>query len=186
MKINLFRLKQQLGEQGISFCYSGPISKDLMNEISEIFEQKMKIEDVNVTTVGKVYSMIVEQVENIMNYSDERITEETLKQELKVGIIVIGLCENDMFFVMTGNKIHNHKVDKMVKKLTAIQQMNPNELKQYYKQQRKKDPDKDSKGAGLGFIEMARRASCPIEFDFEKIDDTMSFFSITTKFKEIK
>jgi len=184
MKINLFKLKKQLGEQGITFCYSGPVSKDLMNEISEVFEQKMKMEDVNRSTVGKVFSMIVEQIENIMKYSDEIITDATLQKELRVGIIVIGRCEDDMFFVMTGNIIHNHKVGKMMNKLTTIQQMNQIELKQYYKQQRRKDPDKDSKGAGLGFIELARRSSCPIEFNFEKIDEKASFFTITTKFKE--
>lgn len=184
MNTNLYELKKQLGKQGISFCYSGPISKDLMNEISEIFEQKMKMEEVNRTTVGKIFSMIVEQIENIMKYSDEKITDTGFKDELRVGIIVIGRCEDNMFFVMTGNKIQNEKVDRVFKKLSIIQNMNQDELKKYYKQQRRKDPDKDSKGAGLGFIELARRASSPIEFDFEKIDNSNSFFSIKTKFKE--
>jgi hypothetical protein len=157
-----------------------------MNEISEIFEQKMKMEYVNRTTVGKVFSMIVEQIENIMKYSDEKITDESVDEELRVGIIVIGRCEDEMFFVMTGNRIQNNKVDRVHKKLIRIKQMDKDELKQYYKQQRRKNPDSDSKGAGLGFIELARKASCPIEFGFKKIDDTSSFFTIKTKFKETK
>ena len=34
------------------------------------------------------------------------------------------------------------------------------------------------RGAGLGFIEMAKKSSEPIEYVFQNIDNTHSFFTI--------
>ena len=76
--------------------------------------------------------------------------------------------------------IENDKVERLRKKLTKLQKMDKEELKQYYREQRKKEPEAESKGAGLGFIEMAKRASRPIEFEFEQIDAKRSFFSLKT------
>jgi len=56
--------------------------------------------------------------------------------------------------------------------------MDKDELKIYYKERRRADREGDSKGAGIGFIEMARKSSQPLEFSFQKIDDKHSFFTI--------
>jgi hypothetical protein len=42
----------------------------------------------------------------------------------------------------------------------------------------KKDVLPDSMGAGVGLIEMARKASRPLEYSVEKIDDKFSFFEL--------
>ena len=39
-------------------------------------------------------------------------------------------------------------------------------------------PEEGSKGAGLGFMEIARRASKPIEFDFTDVDGDYAFFAL--------
>ncbi len=79
---------------------------------------------------------------------------------------------------MSGNMIYNHTVPKLREKLVALSEMDKAELKKYYKQCLKEGPGEGSKGAGLGFIEMAKKASRPIEFDFKKIDEKYSFFSV--------
>jgi hypothetical protein len=58
--------------------------------------------------------------------------------------------------------------------------MSKEDLKYSYKEQRGKGPEEGSKGAGLGFLEMAKKASQPIEFDFKDVDDHMTFFSLKT------
>jgi Family of unknown function (DUF6272) len=93
-----------------------------------------------------------------------------------VGMLTVGI-DDGHYFVMSGNKLPSAKVEKLRSKLENLQSMNQDELKQYYKEQRRMEPDSDSKGAGLGFIEMARKVSKNIEFDFHKIDDENSFFT---------
>ncbi|MDM8568683.1 SiaB family protein kinase, partial [Thiotrichales bacterium HSG1] len=82
--------------------------------------------------------------------------------------------------VSCGNMVHNEAVDSIRKQLTRLQVMNKDELKRYYRERRREDIPKDSKGAGLGFIELARKSVKPIEFEVQKIDDNYSFFSLKT------
>ncbi len=56
--------------------------------------------------------------------------------------------------------------------------MSKEELRALYKEQLRGDPEEGSKGAGLGFMEIARRASKPIEFDFIDFDDKHAFFTL--------
>jgi len=179
MLTQLYALKQNLAEQGIFLSFSGPVSQDLMVEMGATLKQKMKLEDASKSTVLKVFSMVVENAQNIIHYSAEKLPRNSLENEdeLSLGIIAVGY-KSDHYFVLCGNMIENKKKEKLRRKLTRIQSMNKNELKRFYKEQRKKPPDKDSKGGGLGFIDMARKSSQPIAFHFESIDEDYSFFSI--------
>ena len=56
--------------------------------------------------------------------------------------------------------------------------MSRDELKSLYKEKLRAEPEQGSKGAGLGFIEVARRATKPIEFDFSDVDGDYAFFAI--------
>jgi hypothetical protein len=55
--------------------------------------------------------------------------------------------------------------------------MSKEELRALHKEQLRADPEEGSKGAGLGFMEIARRASKPIEFDFTDLGD-YTFFAL--------
>ncbi len=178
MNFNLFALKKELAQQGIFFEFSGPLSQTLLAEMGDILKQKMKLEDASSPTILKVFSMVVEQTQNIIHYSAEKMGMlGESRQDLSSGIIAVGM-EGDTYFVITGNLVDNNDVDHLKSKLSVLATMNAEELKNYYKEQRRLNPDDRSKGAGLGFIEMARKACKPIEFDFVPVDDRFSFFSV--------
>ncbi|MDM8552501.1 SiaB family protein kinase [Desulfobacterales bacterium HSG2] len=170
---DLYEFKKDLGNRGIFFCLSGPISQNLVAEIGSTLEQKMSLEETSKSTVLRVFSTVVENAQNIMRYSDEK------EEKLSLGIIAVGY-EGSHYFVLCGNMVENDKIEGLRKKLTKLQTMNKNELKEYYRKQRREGPPKESRGAGLGFIDMAKKASKPIEFDFKKIDEEVSFFSMRT------
>ncbi len=176
---DLYELKEVFRKREFFLSFSGPISQNLVAEIASTLKQKMELEEASKTTVLRVFSMLVENAQNIMHYSAEKLPKDHSgkEDELSFGIIAVGY-ENGNYFVLGGNMIENGKVDIFREKLTKLQGMNEDELKAYYKEQRRKGPGEGSKGGGLGFIEMARKASRPIEFDFKKVDETFSFFSV--------
>lgn len=167
MMNDLYGLKKEFNEKGIFLTFSGPLSQELMVEIGRTLKQKMQMEEVSKTTVVRVFSMVIENAQNIIHYSAEE----------SLGIITVGR-EGDHFLVSCGNMVENDKVEKLRARLTKLQKMDQKELKKYYKEKRKQGPDEGSKGGGLGFIEMARKASQPIAFYFKKIDEELSFFSV--------
>lgn len=164
---NLYEIKRDFSSRGIFLSFSGPVSQNLMVEIGDTLKRKMNLEDASKSTAVRVFSMVVENAQNIIHYSAEE----------NHGIITVG-CENDNYFVASGNIIENEKVESIRKRLIKLQKMTKIELNKFYREQRRKGPREGSKGGGLGFIEMARKATKPIEFHFEKINDSLSFFSL--------
>ncbi|MEN8220491.1 MAG: SiaB family protein kinase [Pseudomonadota bacterium] len=176
---NLYYLKTELDTQGILFSFSGPISQTLLLEMGDTLRNKMTLEKATPSITLKVFSMLVEQTQNIIHYSAEKRTPLHSKEAVSDGIIVVGY-ENGRYYVLCGNQVHNNKVNRITNELTQLQNMDKEALKDYYKEQRRKVPHADSQGAGLGFIEMARRSVTPIEFNFQKVDDKFYFFSLKT------
>lgn len=151
-------------------------------EFGDILKQKILHGESSNSIALRVFSMVVEQAQNIIHYSAEKCVKndsEGEERELSIGIIAVGY-EGEHYFVVSGNMIEEENVEGLRNRLAKLQKMDKNELKKHYKEERKKGPAITSKGAGLGFIDMAKKASKPIEFDFKKIDDKFSFFSSRT------
>ena len=97
--------------------------------------------------------------------------------ELRYGILTIGR-EGDDYVVHAGNLVARSDVERLRERLSQIRSMNKEQLRAQYKERLRAAPEEGSKGAGLGLMEIARRASKPIEFDFADINDKHTFFTL--------
>lgn len=182
MIASLNKISCDFYRHGVFLSFSGPMSQDLMVEMGRILKTKMKLEGASTTTILKVFSILIELNQNIIHYSAERMT---LSNQLETsektgcGLMAVGK-ERETYFLISGNVIEANKADALKSRLSALKEMNSEELKATYREMRKSKPGEDSKGAGLGFIEVARKASQPLEFNFEPIDTKLSFFSLKT------
>jgi hypothetical protein len=61
-------------------------------------------------------------------------------------------------------------------RLEKIRNLDPAGIKAFYLDRIRNEPDPDSLGASLGLIEIARRASEPIQYDFLDIDELNTFY----------
>lgn len=176
----LSELKSNLDDLGIFLSFSGPISQDLMVELGETLKKQMAMAEAETTKIIKVFSVLVEQSQNIIHHSAEKIPEENNNNEkLMFGTIAVGYSEGK-YFVIGGNRIKVDQKEFLKEKLSHLQKMNTAELNKYFRKQRKEISTLSDKGAGLGLIDLARKASEPIEFDFVDIDEEYSFFSLKT------
>ena len=177
---SLYQLKHDQAENGCFFSFCGPVSQDLMVEFGTVLKLKMKLEDADSGTILKVFSIVIEQTQNIIHYSADKQKSPPGVQppeELSFGVITVGKRDG-RYIIAGGNKIRNEEIEKLDNRLGKIQAMDSKELKAFYREQRRLEPKDGSKGAGLGFIEMARKSSAPIEYFFEKIDREFSFFTL--------
>lgn len=178
---NLYSLKMLLDQQGLFFCFSGPLSQTLLVEIGDILKNRMQSEEANHSTILKVFSVFIEQAQNIIHYSSEKFfASPDQNSGFSHGIIAVGYHQ-EHYYIVCGNLVKNESVEKLHRLLSALQNMSKEELKEYYKEQRKKSAPKDSRGAHLGLIELARKAVRPIEFYFHPVDERNTFFSLKTE-----
>ncbi len=172
---SLFKHKQELDSDGIIFSFSGPMNHEIIESIGCAIRVKIgEGAEGDKKVALKVFAIFVEQVENVINYSVEK---DPVACTHSFGIVVVGK-KDGLFFISGGNRIESAKQVKLEKYLTSLAAMDKDELKVFYKKQRRAEKSGDSKGAGIGFIEMARKSSKPLEFNFQKIDEQHSFFTI--------
>jgi hypothetical protein len=69
-------------------------------------------------------------------------------------------------------------VELLRQRLEIVRGLDKEGLKAYYREKLKEPPEEQSKGATIGIIEIAKRASEPIEFDFEPMDGDTTFFCL--------
>lgn len=179
---DLLELHNEMKANGILIYFSGPFSQAIIEDLGSSLRKKIKITG-ETSKVIKVFSVFIEQAQNIINYSVNKYyfpnaAVDTAK--IGVGVIVVGKYDDDKYFIQCGNEVLNTDVEHLDKKLSILKGKNKEELKIIYKEQRNAGPDKKSKGAGLGFIEMARRSSEPLDYSITQLNDKYSFFTITT------
>lgn len=173
-----YGFKKSLDEKGIIVSFSGFVSEGILFSLGEALKQKMTLDETDMNTAKKVFSVFVEQVQNVIRYSSERLDGDSeRKVELGSGTITVGRDENK-FFIVCSNTVDAVDVVVLGERLKFLQVLDKDELKAYYKEKLREEPEAQSKGATIGLIEIARRASEPIEFDFEPIDEKRSFFCL--------
>ena len=173
-----------LHKQGVIFAYSGYVTEPVLSGVGEALKQKLTIDDADTKTLRSVFAVFVEQMQNIIRYSAEKAqaslppaSHASALTEIRYGILTIGK-ESDGYVVCAGNLIELADIDRLHARLSRINEMSKDELKVLYKEQLRAEPEVGSKGAGLGFMEIARRASKPIEFDFTELDGNRAFFAL--------
>ena len=179
MELSLYDIYRDLKMKKIIFCYSGPIAQSSIEGIGSTLRRNLAMDDAGHGTVLSVFSIFIEQVQNVLNYSAERLgTQKDQEQEQRIGVVVIGREENDDYVIYCGNQVYNVDIPRMQDQIELVIKLDKDQLKTLYKERRKMAAPPGNKGAGLGLIEMARKSGQPLEYVFIPIDEMVSFFSI--------
>ena len=113
-----------------------------------------------------------------MSYSNERIHMGDNAFE-SPGICVVGYDKRvGYYYVCSANVMSPESVPRLSEKLDKIIAMNKTELREYYKELRRSGKETHGRGAGLGFLEMAKRSALPIQYSISKLDNSKAFFEI--------
>jgi hypothetical protein len=166
-------------DNNIILSFKGAVSQEILVEIGSMIRNKFTMQK----DIKKIFSVFVELSQNIMHYSAER--EFSQKENTNVGVGIILFSEHlDYFYISSGNLIDNKLVPRITKKIEVINSMDQEELKEYYQEQRRMPQEDGSKGAGLGFIDIARKSGNKIDYEMNVVDDSHSFFVLKVKFKK--
>ena len=173
----LLDLQNNLRAYGVLISFSGRFSQGIIEELGDAIKKHMEAEDRPKNSIYNVFAMFVEQTHNIKNYVATKEGCCYYDNIVNSGIITIGKSETN-YYVCSGNLIENNDAEVLATRINKLIDLDKNELKKLYKNQIKKDLPPDSKGAGVGLIEITRKASLPIKYSILKIDDNLSFFTI--------
>lgn len=177
MELNLFDLQKTLQKYGILISFAGRFSQEVIEELGDAVKKYLETESISQNDTYNVFSVFIEQTQNIKNYSAIKINCPRGDKIANSGIVTIGKSEIG-HFVSSGNLMESEDATVLMSKLGTINSLDKVGLKKLYKEQLKKEIPLDCQGAGLGLIDMARKASQPIEHSLVKLDNEFYFFTL--------
>jgi len=176
---DLMKYHKKLRESNITIVYSGPLWAEGIGGVASTIKKRLEFDDLPLETSQEVFSVFVEQMNNMLMYSVEKsqFIANEIHAEAPKGTFVMGVKENK-YYIQTGNVVEEGTEDFLKERIDFLNTLDKKELRKYYKEQRLADENPNSKGAGLGLIEIARRVSSKMEYTFTPYDTGYSFFTL--------
>ncbi len=184
---NIHEIQQSLDDQNIVFCYSGYVTESILLGVGDTIKKKFQLIGADKKFSRAVFAIFVEEVQNIIRYSEgvlfdqsagdmpgSEMSDEKI-ESMRRGFVAIGSADGG-YFVCCGNLVRKVDAARLEGNLQHIQSLDADELKSLYKETLRNPPPDGSKGAGVGFVDIARRAKGGFEYSFKDVDDEHAYF----------
>lgn len=172
----VYSFNESMESKNVKLVYKGEITHQVTKAFTSITETNMMVEEEPNSVQKKVFHVIVEFLQNISKHADYMGDE---SHEEGSGVFL--LCKDDENYVITtGNILMKHKEAAIGEVLDKINSLDKEGLKALYKQQIKEGRLSDKGGAGLGFIDIAKKTGNPLDYKFVPLNDEFSFFIISS------
>ena len=157
-------------ENGVSLVYIGKFNHQVIKMFTGMTENDMK-EVADNSTKRRVYHAMVEILQNMNKHSDEIAD----KKSVGRGLFMIGK-KHEKYFIIASNKIKNGSVDKLKSNIEEVNSASLEKLNKMHHTQLRGGTLSEKGGAGLGLIDIARKTSKKIQYEFIPINARYSYF----------
>ena len=170
-------MHQMMLKNNIILVYEGEFTQEITKSVLAMAERNMDSIGEESGIKRKVFNVMVECLQNIVKHGEDYISGE---KQINTAIFMIGKHQ-DSYIITSGNPIRNEMIDSLKNRLDQINSLDKEGLKALYKDIIKSESGLTHKGgAGLGFVDMARKSGQKLEYGFEPLDSVHSFFSLKT------
>ncbi|WP_205672109.1 SiaB family protein kinase [Ammoniphilus sp. YIM 78166] len=177
MNDSLLDIQNRMRANGLLICFSGKFTQAIIEELGEAVRKYLEMEESPSNDIFNIFSIFIEQTQNIRNYCTSKEGSDVFERVAHSCIVTIGKTEAGNI-IQCGNLIEEQDIPALVQRIEPICHMDRIELKKYYKQKLREELPEGSTSAGMGFIEIARKSSQPIEYSMFKVDESFSYFTL--------
>lgn len=153
-------------------AHFGPLSYEEIGFLLNRMTAYVDKQGMTITIKKKVYSAMVESLENIYKHQD--IISSSNEYQPKFSL----LLNEKEFSLFISNSLLNTKVEPLKEKLDRVNSLNKEDLKELYKLTILSGDVSPKGGAGLGIINIAKVSENKISYKFETINNQYSYFTI--------
>lgn len=173
--MNLYDLRDEFNKSGIMMCFNGPFCHSIIEEIGKAVRKHLAAENIAQAALMEVFAVYIELAQNVRNYLMSRKITGTDKAS---SIITIGRS-GEGYVVSSGNVVLNADVETLCSRIDEVNAMTRDEIKVQYRKQMRCEVKPDAMGAGLGFLDIAKRSSGKMTYSVKELDTTSKFFTLS-------
>ncbi|MFQ3580016.1 MAG: SiaB family protein kinase [Bacteroidales bacterium] len=163
---SVLNLYDEMQSSGIDLVYFGEFSHQITKMFASMADNRMEQNEEESSIKRRVYHVLVETLQNLNKHSDWLSD----KRNIGSGLFIIGK-KNESYYIITSNKVSNEKKIILEEQMVSITNATEEELKEMYKRQLKDGRISEKGGAGLGLIDIARKANGNLRHEFLNLDE---------------
>ncbi|HAI76159.1 MAG TPA: hypothetical protein DCM08_07905 [Microscillaceae bacterium] len=169
---NFFEYHAQISQDNVLLSYKGPLTDVLLAEFSRDIRTKLQS---NRKVGKKVFAIFMELAQNVLYYSKEV---NYFGNKDKVGTLVI--TQSDKYFTLiTGNLVYKSSVPLLIEKCEIVNSLDREALREYKRTLRNAPSEEESRGAGIGLVQVALTSDNRIEMKIKELQGDYAFFVIS-------
>lgn len=163
----------QMRQGSLTYSFRGILSKGLMDFVFMDIEEALVNKPEKKIVRKRIFNVLVELIQNIYKYtSDSRLPFEMNEVMVIVQRLEVG------YEVITGNYLEKDIMQVIEARMKMINYMTDDELDNLYRGVLSSGTVTKSQGAGLGFIDVARKSKSDLTYQFDAVDKDFSFFTV--------
>ena len=172
----IYDLHRTMTSQKLILVYDGDFTQETTKSILAMAERNLDSSGEDAGIKRKVFNVMVEALQNIVKHSSEQGSQ--AGSLISRSAIFMISKDDKRYCVLTGNPIPKANVAKLTGNLNALNAKDKEGLKEMYKEIIKNTQISEKGGAGLGFVDMARKSGEKLEFTFNNMDGDFDFFCL--------
>lgn len=162
----------------IVLSFNGPFSQSVIEELGEAIRRHLEAQTQPRKRIADVFAVYIEVTQNIRHYAENCGRDDAHTARLNAGTVLIAR-QGDEYAVVAGNLVLKEHAPALTKRLDAVIAMDEAALKSAYKERLRAPVAEGATGAGLGFLQMARKATKPLSYSLSDADSDHAFFTLT-------
>jgi hypothetical protein len=167
-------LSNEMMTNGFPLIYKGELNHQITKLFTSMAEKKILQTKKEKSLRMKVFHIMVECLQNINKHSDDF---DDPVNRIGNGLFFVGEKEYS-YYVITGNKINNEKVEPLKRRIDTLNKLTKEELFELHKNQMQYGFLTERGGAGLGLIDIVRKTGEKLCYKFTRIDENSQFFML--------
>ena len=176
---SISQLERLMAENNVYLIWSGHFSTDVEREVLTFTETKLAEEDIELNLRRRIFSILVEILENLAKYSPGKEPE----KQFGMPVAMIRM-DDEAYSLTTGNLIGNENVEELKGKLDIINNNDKIGLKELFRISLSGQKVESKSTGNMGLIDMARKSGSKLVYQFEQLNDQYSYYTLTVKVED--
>ena len=146
--------------------FSDKVNEKSMVNAAKYIEELLLKNGAKPEKIQNVFELLIEVMQNILNYSYKSIDLENNKKEAYGFVTLSYNSDVNTYILQSCNLIAQEQEISIIEKLKSLEGLDNKALRKLAREKMRSREDNHDKGAGLGFIMMARKCIEPFEVEF--------------------
>ena len=170
--IDLLAIREIFNRQNIMLCFNGPVTAPLIEEIGTALRKHMEGLEESPSAVADVFSVYIEMAQNIRRYAQAQAFEN------ETSTILISRDALGHYVISASNVVRQADANALGERIEQLRPLDKEALKTAFKTQLRQPRSTLSGSAGLGLIDIARKATAPLQHALQTLDSSRVLFSL--------